>query len=251
MWRRRIWIHRAGHEHYVSLYGPGDPLADYGGFTDPGFMLASGGLADPQVMADLREMLGEVEGIGHGLDGIEDLAVIERLAAHAGHGAVQVQHAAASGSKTLDPEIEALDLAPTAKKAAYELKRQFPDIKFTSGRRSLEGQAHAMASNVVKNRQWIGETYAKSTASTKCQKWVDDHPEAKTQKAITEGLTGVLKSLTDDDLAHLSKHLAGEAFDVQPVTKNAAAIKKAIRKLPGLGKFLDKEGGLVRWHAHF
>ena len=43
----------------------------------------------------------------------------------------------------------------------------------------------------------------------------------------------------------------GEAFDVQPVDKDADAIKKTIRGLDGLGKFLDSEGGLVRWHAEF
>jgi len=38
---------------------------------------------------------------------------------------------------------------------------------------------------------------------------------------------------------------------VQPVEKDAAGIKKAIRGLPGLGRFLEKEGGLIRWHAQF
>jgi len=49
----------------------------------------------------------------------------------------------------------------------------------------------------------------------------------------------------------LSKHLSGEAFDVQPVDKDAEAIKKTIRGLTGLDKFFDTEGGLVRWHAQF
>jgi hypothetical protein len=48
----------------------------------------------------------------------------------------------------------------------------------------------------------------------------------------------------------ISKHLTGDAFDVQPVTKNADAIKKSMRNLPG-AKFLEKEGGLVRWHVQF
>jgi hypothetical protein len=42
-----------------------------------------------------------------------------------------------------------------------------------------------------------------------------------------------------------------DAFDVQPVTKNAASIKKSIQNLPGIKKLLEKEGGLVRWHAEF
>jgi hypothetical protein len=49
----------------------------------------------------------------------------------------------------------------------------------------------------------------------------------------------------------MSRHLSGDAFDVQPVEDNADAIKQTIRKLPGLQLFLDREGGLVRWHAQF
>jgi hypothetical protein len=52
-------------------------------------------------------------------------------------------------------------------------------------------------------------------------------------------------------LAMLSKHLSGDAFDVQPVDTDAAAIKKTIRGLKGLDRFLEKEGGLIRWHAQF
>lgn len=150
-----------------------------------------------------------------------------------------------------DPDIEALNLSDTARKAAYALKKQFPDIVFTSGRRDKAAQARAMASNVVSNRKWIEQTYISTDASKACQKWVDDNPNAKDKDSIATGLEGVLDGLTDAQLGQLSKHLSGEAFDVQPVTKDADAIKTAIQALPGLGKFLDKEGGLVRWHAQF
>ncbi|MDR3773058.1 MAG: hypothetical protein P4L26_06900 [Terracidiphilus sp.] len=156
----------------------------------------------------------------------------------------------AAAPKT-DADIEALDLSATAKKAAYELKRQYPAITFTSGRRDKAEQASAMASNVVQNRTWIQETYSQSAASKACQKWVDDNKDKKKQAEIADGLKGVLDGLTDAELAQLSKHLSGDAFDVQPVDKDADGIKKAIRALPGLGKFLEKEGGLVRWHAQF
>ena len=108
-----------------------------------------------------------------------------------------------------------------------------------------------MASNVVSNRTWIKETYASNEASKACQKWVDDHPEAKTKAAIAKGLLETLDGLSDAQLGHLSFHLSGQAFDVQPVTKDAAAIKKTIRGLDGLNLFLEEEGGLVRWHAQF
>ncbi len=141
-----------------------------------------------------------------------------------------------------------------ARKAAYVLKKVYPAIRFTSGRRSKEEQARAMAGNVVQNHKWIEQTYADSTLRTKCQDWVDKNPEKKTETEIAEGLLCVLNAATDADLAKFSKHLSGEAFDVQPVEKvekDAEAIKRTIRGLPGLDKFLDTEGGLVRWHVQF
>jgi hypothetical protein len=152
---------------------------------------------------------------------------------------------------TVDPAIEALDLRGAAKKGAYALKKAHPSVTFTSGRRDKADQARAMASNVVHNRKWIEETYASTKVSKACQKWVDDNPDAKTQDEIAEGLLSVLNDHTDGELALLSRHLSGDAFDVQPVEADADAIKKTIRGLAGLDKFLEKEGGLVRWHAQF
>ena len=150
-----------------------------------------------------------------------------------------------------DAEIEGLNLSPTAKAAAYELKKAHPSVKFTSGRRDKQEQAHAMATNVVLNRNWIKQTYKLTPAREACQKWVDDNKDQTTVDQITTGLKGVLDGLSDLDLGRLSKHLSGDAFDVQPVTKDADAIKKTIRGLSGLDKFLEQEGGLERWHAQF
>ena len=159
--------------------------------------------------------------------------------------------AAAAPPPITDPAIEALNLRGAARRAAYALKKAHPSVKFTSGRRGKEDQARAMASNVVSNRKWIGETYRATPISAACQKWVDANPGKKTQAEIAEGLVSVMAATTDAELAKLSKHLSGDAFDVQPVEKDAEAIKKTIRGLDGLEKFLDKEGGLVRWHAQF
>jgi hypothetical protein len=144
--------------------------------------------------------------------------------------------------------IEEMDLAPIAENAARILLAKHPNIEFTSGRRSKFQQAHAMAGNVVKNRKWIGQTYL---AGAKLQRWVDTHPQAKTVDAITAGLAEVIQSMADDECNKISRHLTGRAFDVRPVNQNAATIKADIRALPGLHKFLDKEGGLIRWHAQF
>jgi len=150
-----------------------------------------------------------------------------------------------------DPKIEGLLLNETAKRAAYELKAKHPGIIFTSGRREKSDQARAMASNVVKNRKWIVQTYKPTPVSAACQSWVDNNPQAKSQADIQAGLVTVLNQFQDADLRRLSKHLSGDAWDVQPVTENAEQIKADIRALAGLDKFLDKEGGLVRWHAQF
>ena len=163
--------------------------------------------------------------------------------------------AAATGSAaaatSADPEIEALNLRGAARKAAYALKKLHPSVTFTSGRRNKEDQARAMASNVVLNRSWIEQTYAASAVSRACQKWVDKNPDKTTKEDVQAGLLSVLDEATDAQLALLSKHLSGDAFDVQPVEINADAIKKAIRLLKGLDRFLEKEGGLIRWHAQF
>lgn len=159
--------------------------------------------------------------------------------------------AAVTQAETIDPDIEALDLAPTARSGAYALKKAHPTVSFTSGRRDKADQAHAMAGNVVSNRKWIEQTYTKSAASKRCQQWVDDNLQATSKGEIAAGLLSVMNALSDSQLALFSKHLAGQAFDVQPVEADAEAIKATIRSLPGLGKFLDREGGLVRWHAQF
>ena len=108
-----------------------------------------------------------------------------------------------------------------------------------------------MASNVVKNRRWIEQTYAASPLRARCQQWVDAHPQKTTQAEVAAGLLALFDAAPDAELGRFSKHLSGAAFDVQPVTANADAIEQTIRGLAGLDKFLDKEGGLVRWHAQF
>jgi hypothetical protein len=154
-----------------------------------------------------------------------------------------------AGTST-DAEIDNLDLSATAKAAAQQLKQAHPEIHFTSGRRGVAGQAHAMASNIVSSgdRKWIEKTYAAAGA---LQKWVDDHASATTVQDISAGLKGVMDAMTDSDRGKISKHLSGDAFDVQPQTKDAAKIKADMAALPGATKFLSQEGGLERWHVQF
>lgn len=144
--------------------------------------------------------------------------------------------------------IEELQLAPTAKNAATILQSKHPNLEFTSGRRGVFQQAHAMANNVVINRRFIEQTYI---AGAKLQQWVDQHPHARTVDEITAGLEQTMNAMPESERTRISRHLTGRAFDVRPVTANAEAIKADIRGLPGLNKFLEREAGLIRWHAQF
>lgn len=156
-----------------------------------------------------------------------------------------------TGTAPVPADIEKLQLNDNTRDAAVVLRARFPHLVFTSGRRSIHSQAQAMAADVMKNRQFIAATYKPSAVCTACQKWVDAHAEAQTQSAIAEGLFGVFAAMSEADVMKFSKHLTGDAFDLQPVTADADAIQAFIRRLPLLEKFLDREGGLVRWHLQF
>ena len=146
--------------------------------------------------------------------------------------------------------IQQLQLAPEVEDAARILKDKHHELTFTSGRRDIASQASAMASNIIKsgNRKWIEETYL---AAGRLQQWVDAHPEALTQAQIAAGLEATMKQMSNDELKKISKHLIGRAFDLKPVSQNAAQIEADIHALPNFQRFLKKEGGLLRWHVQF
>lgn len=112
--------------------------------------------------------------------------------------------------------IEEMQLAPVAKNAATILKSKHPELEFTSGRRDIRQQAHAMAGNIVAlhDRKWIGNTYL---AGAKLQAWVDKHPEAVTVDAITDGLEQTMNAMPEEERTKISRHLTGTAFDLRPV----------------------------------
>jgi len=154
---------------------------------------------------------------------------------------------------TIAPDIAALDLEPVAQAAAIELRGKQATVTFTSGRRTVPEQASAMGQNIVSsgNRNWITDTYVTSAGVRALQKWLNDNPTVTDEAGMAAGLAGVLNGLTATQQGYVSKHLLGKAFDVQPVTENAAAIEADIRGLKGIDKFLEREADLVRWHAQF
>ena len=149
-------------------------------------------------------------------------------------------------------DIDALKLAPAARAAAVALRAKHPTVRFTSGRRAVADQARAMSQNVAKNRKWIAQTYISTPESRELQAEVDKLGPHATAETIAHVLGALMEDWTDAQKGRVSKHFSGEAFDVQPVPgKEGDAIKASIRKLPGLVKFLETEGGLIRWHAQF
>jgi hypothetical protein len=145
-----------------------------------------------------------------------------------------------------DPEIESLNLNGPMTDLAYELRDRYPTIRFTSGRRSIASQARAMAANVVQQRQWIAQTYRSSPLRDALQQWVDSHP-GSTAAQIEAGLTAIFAAASPADVASFSRHLSGDAFDVQPINGALGnAIHNDLSNLPG--RFLDHEGNLRRWH---
>ncbi|HTE21059.1 MAG TPA: hypothetical protein VK689_22055, partial [Armatimonadota bacterium] len=110
----------------------------------------------------------------------------------------------------------------------------------------LAGQARAMAGNVVRNRQWIAQTYRASDAIRQLQNWVNTHPQANTAAEIAQGLLSVMNSMSDSQRSGISRHLSGRAFDIQPGSCPVSAVQALHPQ-----RFLTREGGLVIWHVQF
>lgn len=139
-----------------------------------------------------------------------------------------------------------LGLIEPALSAALSVEEKFPHAVFTSGRRKAADQARAMSQNIVGNSHWIGQTYRPTASSAELQAWVSQHLGASMLE-IEAGLLAIMNTWTDHQKGELSAHFSGLAFDVQP--SGDTALHAFLGTLGG--KFLDREGGLVRWHIQF
>lgn len=154
-----------------------------------------------------------------------------------------------------------LDLIEPALGGALILRRAFPGVVFTSGRRSIRDQANAMAENVALSMKrnghpagetWLIRTYKATPVRDALVRWLRGHPSAFNSPGIAAGFMSVFRSMPEDEVARVSKHLVGLAFDVRPVHgMQEGPVLQCLRTLPHLDKFLDREGGLIRWHAQF
>ncbi len=165
--------------------------------------------------------------------------------------------------------IQDLQLAPVALQGASILYDAFWEVlTFTSGARTLEEQARAMAHNVQRNRRYIAETYTRKdrpshAVATALQVWVDGHPQALTTTELASGFLDVLNELPHGRLIsyhcwRINGQPASLAFDLEPLedlqgftTLVGHEVRQAIQALPGLDAFVTREGGLHIWHVQF
>lgn len=153
-------------------------------------------------------------------------------------------------------DIDRLQLAPYAKECAIKVCQTFPWATFTSGRRSPEDQAMAMANNVIKARKvgqlnWVRATY--KHANTIAQ-WIDQHPNSSYTE-VHNFIYDSLLAMDSNDLYSISRHLTGDAFDILPdvdktglVTNRGSQLIDFVRRNLPDAKVLTSEGGLMVWH---
>ncbi|MDO8357330.1 MAG: hypothetical protein Q7U76_13145 [Nitrospirota bacterium] len=167
-------------------------------------------------------------------------------------------------------EIADMGLGPLAEHGAMLLRSELgPEvIKFRRGYRDLKTQAHDMAGNIVRNKEWIKQTYTRQdrpsyAVACRLQDVVYQHSEVTESAEIERYLYEAMLQMPD---AHeISFHIktrngkpAAEAFDLTPLedsrgtlTATGIHVKNRILKLPYLDAFLLREGGLRIWHLQF
>lgn len=141
---------------------------------------------------------------------------------------------------------------------AAELCAKFPAVVLTSAKRAVEDQARAMAQNCAVQPLWIlggktqdgtqvDGTYLWSRAAQLLHNWSASHVGNSAAQLCVD-FSRILKALPVSEMGKISKHLAGLAFDVQPSGDDS--VKEFLRAaaVQHGGRFLEKEGGLVRWH---
>src|SRR5574337_560239 len=144
--------------------------------------------------------------------------------------------------------IAEMNLSPVMKSRAEELVSMFPNVKFTSGRRTLHEQAHAMAVNYIQDKQFLTRTYIHAAELMQA---VEQCDTPNSVDGITEALYQTLEE--NPDLVK-GPHLSGDAVDIAPMeigglpTPTGMCVIEWIKKCPDTTDFRTREGNLSRWH---
>jgi hypothetical protein len=166
-------------------------------------------------------------------------------------------------------KIHEMGLAPHVQTNAEALEKEFGGvIVWRSGYRDLYPQAKAMAANVRLNRQWIRQTYTRTSRPSfgialRLQAWVDAHPEQTDEKTLADALHAELLVIPHGRLISKHSYMIGAApaslaFDLEPIehddqlTAMGQEVWHRILTLPYLDPPpMRREGGLRRWHVQF
>jgi len=151
-------------------------------------------------------------------------------------------------------QLDQLRLAPRAKTGAVLLNERFPDMQFTSGLRDIHAQARVMATNQLRKPFWIRDTYLRGK---ELQRLLDTQT-LNTQLELQAFIQKWLEGQTSEQLAQLSRHLGGYAFDIKPSVDRKGYTNTQgfdmisfIHTVVQPEKFLQWEGGLQIWHLQF
>jgi hypothetical protein len=161
-----------------------------------------------------------------------------------------------SGGNSVTGNACASTLQGNAASACSELLRAYPQTVLTCGARDVASQCHAVAVNTVQaggGSSWVSRTYLPSAVKTAICQWLDSNPSTDVD-TIAAGLTSVCGGFSNDDLSAFSKHLGGQAFDVQPGSVDVSVLQSLHDQHVANGgqcTFLTREGGLTRWHIQF
>ena len=150
--------------------------------------------------------------------------------------------------------FDQLNLTGSALYAATKIKERFPNVVFTSGTRTLDSQARAVAQNIyrLQDSGWVSATYRDSAFIRKLnQEIINNWASIKGNESI---ILQTVKRVFDNDNAGaklMSKHLIGYAFDLRVNCVNYDELNSFVKTLPGFNQFLTREGGLAVWHIEF
>lgn len=139
--------------------------------------------------------------------------------------------------------------------ALTEIKARCPGAVLLSGKRTRTEQARAMAENCVAagSEKWIADTYKWSRVSSAC---IDSagvsfrHLKKPSIDAVTLAIAAAMALFSDEQLAALSSHMTGRAFDLKPGDSFVTSVTREVVKKFG-GELITNEGGLNRLHAEF
>lgn len=163
--------------------------------------------------------------------------------------------------------IEQMNLAPNTRRAAEIVQAEYPNVWFTSGRRTMRDQARAMAQNAVLiGPGWLMDTYGAKRprmAKTLMTHLTENPQYANNVGALTDEFYAILKDFFAAEFMSFP-HFQGRAFDCRwPRLKNGdinfdegAKLCYIIRQLPKihgvpLQLLLEKEGSLYVIHSQY